>query len=243
MMNKHTEQDNSRPARADRPLDRWLRLAILWLMVVPVVAFLLSGPEQNEFLTLSVLPEVPREGEPFLVTIHLANASPDTGDAKYSLYSNGRKLLDGTASLAPGESQQYRYIEEAGAEIGRQTTFLATASLGKQTVEKSRSLPPYPPQVWSSFVSFASFSTSMMSSMSTAIYYKDYFGGGIGANLGFLLVISLLGFSIFQEFTFPMVTVNAKHVLARLHNRFHELVVLLTIVFIGIIYSIYVLQM
>jgi len=83
----------------------------------------------------------------------------------------------------------------------------------------------------------------MMSSMSTAIYYKDYFGGGIGANLGFLLVISLLGFSIFQEFTFPMVKVNAKHVLTRLHNRFHELVVLLTIVFIGIIYSIYVLQM
>ncbi len=212
-MSKYTEQDNSELAAADRPfdqaqdrpLDHWLRLAILWLMVVPVLAFLFSGPAEKDFITLDVLPEVPRAGEPFLVTVQLSNDQPETKEMKYSLYSNGRKLLDGTTSLAPGQSQQYRYIEQAGAEIGRQTTFLAKASLGEQAVEKRKSLPPYPPQVWSSFVSFASFSTSMMSSMSTAIYYKDYFGGGIGANLGFLLVISLLTFSVFQEFTFPLI--------------------------------------
>src|SRR5688572_3266171 len=113
--------------------------------------------------------------------------------------------------LLQGKASSIDISKKLGPEIGRQTTFLVRASLGEQTTEKSKSLPPYPPQVWSSFVSFASFSTSMVSSMSTAIYYKDYFGGGVGANLGFLLIISLLTFSIFQEFTFPVIK-NKKHV-------------------------------
>ncbi|MSQ15363.1 MAG: hypothetical protein EXR50_05825 [Dehalococcoidia bacterium] len=242
-MSAYTKTEEIKVGAGDRPLDAWLRLGILWLMAIPVVLFMFSGQDQKEFLRLSVMPEVPRVGEPLQVTLQLVNTQPEAREIKYNLYSNGGSVLDGTASLAPGQSQQYRYITEAGAEIGRQTTFLAKASLGGEAMEKSRSLPPYPPQIWSSFVSFASFSTSMMSSMSTAIYYKDYFGGGIGANLGLFMVASLLFLSIFQEVTYPMVKDNRTHLLTRLHGRFHELVVLLAIVFVGIVYTIVMLKM
>lgn len=223
--------------------DPWLRLAILWLVIIPVLAFWLSSSHEVSPLELKVLPEAPREDEPVVVSIQLSNLYGEDLRARYGLYSNGKTLFEGSTLLAPGESQQYRYIAEGAPGLGRQTTFVARASFGADEIEKRISLPPYPPQVWSSFVSFASFSTSMMSSMSTAIYYKDYFGAGIGANLGFVLVLSLLVFSFFQEFTFPFIREGRKHLLARMHLRLHEMVVLLAIVFMGIVYTILVLKM
>ena len=241
-MNNNPEVNVTGIDKAEGPLAPWLRIAILWLMMIPVALFLFSGPDNKDFLTVNILPQAPRIGEPLVVTVQLVNDQQDTRSINYNLYSNGKTLLDGSAVLAPGASQQFRYIEEAGPDIGRQTTFLAKASMGNEKSETSKSIPPYPPQVWSSFVSFASFSTSMMSSMSTAIYYKDYFGSGIGANLGLFMVASLLFFSIFQEVTYPLVRVGKEHLLTRLHGRFHELVVLLIIIFIGIVYTIVMLK-
>ena len=72
---------------------------------------------------------------------------------------------------------------------------------GQGNYERVVSSPPYPPQVWSSFVSFASFSTSLVSSMSTMTYYQTTFGSDIGLNIGLIATAVLIGLLIFLELT------------------------------------------
>ncbi len=103
--------------------------------------------------------------------------------------------------------------------------------------EKIVSLPSYPPQIWSSFVSFASFSTSMMGFMSSMTYYQGTFDTNMGFNVGLLSVIVLIGLLIFLELTQPLLRRKTITILGRLRLRFSTVTWILFIIFMGITYT------
>ena len=103
--------------------------------------------------------------------------------------------------------------------------------------ERVVSLPSYPPQIWSSFVSFASISTSVMSFMSSMTYYQSSFGSEIGFNVGLLCAIVLIGLLIFLELTQPLLREKTVTILGRLRLRFNTVTWILFIIFMCIVYT------
>jgi len=78
-------------------------------------------------------------------------------------------------------------------QLGEQVNFVVKTISPWGRGEKVASLPVYPPQIWSSFVSFASFSTSMMGFMNSMVYYQGSFGAEVGFNVGILATVVLIG--------------------------------------------------
>ena len=103
--------------------------------------------------------------------------------------------------------------------------------------ERVVSLPSYPPQIWSSFVSFASFSTSVMCFMGSMTYYQSSFGSGIGFNVGLLCAIVLIGLLIFLELTQLLLRGKTVTILGRLRLRFNTVTWILFIIFMRIVYT------
>jgi hypothetical protein len=121
--------------------------------------------------------------------------------------------------------------------MGQQLNFLVKtqSELGNNQMEVS--LPPYPPQVWSSFISFASFSTMLMSSMISMTYYQTTFGADMGLNVGLLVTMVLLALLIFFELTQPVVGGKTVAFLGRLRIQFSTVTWILLIIFLGIVYT------
>jgi MFS family permease len=129
-------------------------------------------------------------------------------------------------------------------------SFAVKASSGAGDYEKAVSIPPYPPQVCSSFISFASFSTSVMSSMSTSAYYTDYFADtASGAvNVGLVISLFLIVLLICMELAGAYVDERIGNVsaiqltgsvaaLSRFRIAFSGLTWILFIIFIGIVFT------
>ena len=127
--------------------------------------FWLTTLASSDPVTMVVVPEVPREGEPIIATFNFNNPSPQTITTEYQFYANGELLQAGTATIPPRSSKQYQYAYQNPLQLGEQVNFVVKTHSGLGSYEKTTSLPSYPPQIWSSFVSFAAFSTSVMSSM------------------------------------------------------------------------------
>ena len=98
-------------------------------------------------------------------------------------------------------------------------------------------LLPCPPQIWSSFVSFASFSTSVMGFMGVMTYYQSTFGADIGLNIVYLCTVVLMGLLFFLELTQPMLNERTIAVLRRLRIMFNSVTWILFIIFMGIVYT------
>lgn len=214
-----------------------LKLIIVWLAILLVGSFLATMRTSSELVTLAVVPEVPREGEPVIATFKLNNPSPEEVTTSYQFYANGELKQEGTAVIAPGSSKLYQYAYRNPLALGEQVNFLVRAGSDSESYEKVVSLPSYPPQIWSSFVSFASFSTSMMGFMSSMSYYNTTFGSDMGFNIGLLATIVLIGLLIFQEVTQPLLGGKTFTVLGRLRLRFSTLTWILFFIFIGILYT------
>lgn len=226
------------PARRDP----WLRLIVLWCIIVLWGVLWVSSQPSSSPLALKVMPEAPRDGDPLVMRVELTNTSDQEQTYRYGLYSGNETLQQGITTVPPRSSRGYNYVSQAHLTAGQQVSLVARASAGEQSWEQAVALPPYPPQVWSSFVSFASFSTSMMGSISAVSYYREHFTSVNGAGPGFLLILSLLALAMFQDMTGPLSHLMPHSILGRLHVQFQELLIILALVFVGIAYTMLVLR-
>jgi len=214
-----------------------LKIIIIWLTILLMGSFWLTVRVGSDPVTLAVLPEVPREEEPIIATFKLNNPSSQLISTEYQFYANGELTKEGAAIIPPHSSKLYQYAYKNPLLLGEQVNFMVRVNSPLGSSEKIVSLPTYPPQIWSSFVSFASFSTSMMGFMSSMTYYQSSFGSGIAFNVGLLVTIVLIGLLIFLELTQPLLRERTIAILGRLRLRFNTVTWILFIIFMGIVYT------
>ncbi|MBM2824987.1 MAG: hypothetical protein HW402_651 [Dehalococcoidales bacterium] len=214
-----------------------LNLAIIWLAIILLGSFWLTLRGTSDPLSMSLMPLVPRGGEPVIVTFKVNNPSPETMATKYQFYANGKLVNEGDTTIAPESGKTYKYAYRNPLQLGEQLNFVVRTSSNLGNYEKVLSSPPYPPQVWSSFVSFATFSTSVMSSMSTMTYYQSAFGIELGLNVGIIVSMVLIILLIFAELSKPEIEGGTVARLGRLRIRFSTVTWILLIIFTGIIYT------
>ena len=213
------------------------KLVIVCLGILLLSSFALTVMGGSEAVSLAVVPAAPREGEPILATFKLNNPSSDVSLTDYQFYANGELLQSGTAALAPGSSKTYQYAYENSLPMGERLNFVVKTQSEQGDYEKFISSPGYPPQVLSSFVSFASLSTSVMSSMSTMTYYESTFGNDMGLNVGLIASIVLIVLLIFLELSGPVVAQGNTVALGRLRIRLSTATWILLIIFMGIVFT------
>ena len=213
------------------------KLAILWMAILLMGSFWLTMRTGSEPVSMAVIPQAPREGEPIVATFKLNNPSSQAIETEYQFYANGEFLKGGTTTIAPASGKTYKYAYENHLELGEQVNFVVKTKSTQGSYEKMVSLPSYPPQVWSSFVSFASFSTSVMSSFSSMTYYQINYGGEMGLNIGLIVAIVLIGLLIFFELTKPSLGGKTVATLGRLRMRFSTVIWILLIIFLSMVYT------
>ncbi len=221
----------------DRQRDIKLKIIIIWLAILLMGSFWLTVRVSSDPVSLAVLPEVPREEEPIIATFKLNNPTAQAISTEYQFYANGELMKEGTTIIAPGSSKLYQYAYKNPLKLGEQVNFVVKTTSPRGSYEKVVSLPFYPPQIWSSFVSFASFSTSVMGFMSSMTYYQSSFGRDMGFNVGLLCTIVLIGLLIFLELTQPLLRRKTIAILERLRLRFNAVTWILFIIFMGIVYT------
>lgn len=229
MMNSKTEQNKDKGTR--------FKLVIAWLAILLLGSFWLTVKGTSDPVSITVIPQVPREGESIIATFKLNNQSSDALITSYQFYANGELLKEGITTIAPGFGKTYKYAYNNPVPLGERLNFIVRTKSEQGDYEKFLSSPPFPPQVASSVVSFASFSTSVMSSMATMTYYQSTLGTSIGFNVGVLYTIVLIVLLIFSELTQPLLQGKTIVVLKRLRLRFNTVTWVLFIIFMGIVYT------
>jgi len=229
MVRSEIEQSKSRSI--------FFKLALLWLGILLLGSFWLTVRGTSDPVSMVVVPEVPREGEPIIATFKLNNPSSQALVMRYEFYANGELLKEGITTIAPISGKTYQHAYNNSLTLGEQLNFVVEARSEQGSYEKVLSSPPYPPQVWSSFVSFASFSTSVMSSMSTMTYYQSTFATDMGFNVGLVCTVVLVVLLIFLELTRPVLSGTTIAVVGRLRIRFSTITWMLFTIFMGIVYT------
>lgn len=213
------------------------KIIIVWLAILLLASFWLTVKGSSDPVSMAVIPQVPREGEPIIVIFKLNNPSTEVMNIRYQFFANGKLLREGTTTLIPGFAKTYKYAYENPVPLGQQLNFLVRTLSKQGGYQRALSTPPYPPQVWSSFISFASFSTSVMSFMSTMTYYESAFGSKMGFNVGIIFTAILATMLIFLELSQPLLAQKTIAVLGRLRLRFSTVTWILLIIFLGIVYT------
>ena len=211
-----------------------IKLIIVWLAILLMGSFFFTVRMSPEPVSLAVVPQVPRGGEPVLATFKLNSPSSQAIETDYQFYANGELLKEGSTLILPNSHKLYQYAYKNPLELGKQVNFMVRTIFPQGSYEKMVSLPAYPPQIWSSF---ASFSTSMMGFMSSMTYYQGTFGTDMGFNVGLLSIIVLIGLLIFLELTQPLLRRKTITILGRLRLRFSTVTWILFIIFMGITYT------
>ncbi|HIH43644.1 MAG TPA: hypothetical protein HA257_00760 [Candidatus Methanoperedenaceae archaeon] len=228
-----------------RPNGMFYKTVIIWFTLLILGSFAASVHTRYEPVTITAMPEVPREGAPIQITFDVKNPSASDDVASYELYANGVSLMQGQALLAPESSKRYTYLYPDAPAPGDRITFLVKTNSGQGSHKKSLDLPAYPPQVWSSFVSFASFSTSVMSSstyissknsMNSLAYYAERLGTNNSLNAGLIFSIVLILLLIYLELTGPLED-KLHATLFGLKIRFSRLSAVLFIIFTGMVFT------
>ena len=244
---KLSNPGGSQPAHTPREQvsgrgDPRLRLIVIWFATIAALIFWSSSTPDHSTARFTVLPQVPRSGQPLLLTLELSGAKYEGQPFEFELYANGVLVQAGQGSLGPGDFRRYTLSYPYVPGRGQRATFYAKVTTSDSEFSKVVAMPPYPPQVWSSFVSFASFSTSMMGSISTSVAYGANFSPKVGLNVGLAIVLVLLALCLFQELTHPLKEKGQKSIFLEMHIRFQELLIALLIVFIGVAYTFLVLR-
>lgn len=212
------------------------KLIILGLLAILLLTFWITLRQASGMVSLTLLPEVPREGEPIIVIMKLTNPGVNAELTDYEFYADAQLLKKGSTLLPAHTSKTYKFVYENSTAIGEQISFSSKAHSATDTEQRYVSYPAYPPQILTSFVSFASFSTSMMGFMTTMLYYDGNFGNNAGLNAGLIISAVLIILLVFLELSQPL---TGRHIarLGRLRIRFSSLTWVLFIIFVGIIYT------
>jgi hypothetical protein len=214
-----------------------LKIAISWLCIFILLGFLIATRATTSPITMSVVPEVPKTGEPIVVTFNINNPSHESSMTQFQLYANGRLIEKGTITIAPQASSKHQYAYANSLERGEQVNFVLESSSDDGSFTKIVSLPEYPPQLMSSFVSFAAFSSSVMSSMISMEYYNDTFGTTSSINTGIIVSLVLIVLLIFLELTQGIVAERKIAVIGSYRAGLSILSTILFIIFIGMVFT------
>ncbi len=214
-----------------------LIVVVIWLVILTSVIFAYGLHSASDLVTVSVMPEVPRKGQPVEVTVNLNNADGDSLPVSFDFFVNAEKVKSGSVVLAPSSTRKYSYTYISDAELGEQTSFAIRATSYQGDTEKVVTIPAYSPRIWSSFVSFASFSTSVMGSMASMIYYQDNFILNPGLQIGIVFAIVLLALLVFRELTARTELRPQGSTLVALRLRFATVAAILLIIFLGMIFT------
>ena len=233
-----------------------LSIFIAGVTILFLTILFISLNSKTDPVSITVLPEVPKEGLPIYIVFKLNNPSLKENMFSYELFSNGILLANGATLVSDASSKEFTYFYPGSPKLGEQITFLLKAESDQGSFEKSMSIPAYPPQVWSSFVSFASFSTSLMSSsmgstmgssmsssmgssMGTSIssmqFYNNSFINDNNLRIGLIFSILLIVLLVFLELTEPMEEKGFRIMGLRL--RFGRLSGILFAIFIGMVFT------
>jgi len=213
------------------------KLAILWFAILILGSFWLTVRANSDPVGLAVVPQVPRAGQPIIATFKLNNPSSSELVTEYQFYANGQLLKEGVTTISPGSVKIYKYAYENPLQVGERLNFMVNTESELGNHERVVSSPPYPPQVWSSFVSFSSFSTLVMNSMSSMTYYQSTFGSNIGFNLGIIISIVLIALLIFLELSQPIVGSRTIAAFGQIRVGLSTVTWTLFIIFAGIVYT------
>ncbi len=186
---------------------------------------------------MSVIPEVPKTGEPIVATFNISNPSDEPSTTHYQLYVNGKLVESGTTTIAPQASAKYQYAYRNSLERGEQVNFVLKTRSDSGRIDRIVSLPAYPSQLMSSFVSFAAFSTSVMSSMLSMEYFDATFGTTSGINTGIIVSITIIALLIFLELTQAVTARQKTTTLGSYRAGFAVMSTILFIIFIGMVFT------
>jgi len=226
----------------------FIKTVLVWVGIVLLGAFWLTVRGSLAPVGITAMPELPRAGEPVLVTFKLNNPRHETRVTDYQFYADGKLLKEGQAAIDPRSGKTYQYAYTSPAAAGERVAFTVKAGSGGESYEKTVSIPPFPPQACSSFISFASFSTTVMSSLATSPYYKDNFAAtAAGVNAGLVIFFCLIALLIAMELAGAAAGENDDPtagppagglvILQRFRLKFSTLTWILFIIFIGIVYT------
>jgi hypothetical protein len=174
-----------------------VRLLIVWLLILPLAAFWLSWLRPQEVADLSVFPVLPKANEPVVATLRVGNPRVDLDPAHFTLFADGHVVLEGVTHV-PGESAKVVQFARALPAPAR-GSYTASVTTAHGALSETHQLPEYSPQVLSSFVSFAASSTTMMTSLVNMSYYRSSFAGTNVLDFGLVLVLVMLGMTVFVE--------------------------------------------
>jgi hypothetical protein len=199
-----------------------VRLAMVWLLIVPLAAFWATQLRPPAEALLSVLPVVPRAGEPVVATLDLKHAAQAEGaaelPARYALYADGAVIVEGVSRLPAGAAKVVQLARRQPLDVGRQALFTARVERGGVTTEDVRSANGAAPGAgqgasimavsmassmafMASSVSFAAASSTVMNSMVSMAYYKASFVESTLFDAGLVMVLAMLTVGIFVEAT------------------------------------------
>ena len=214
-----------------------LKIGITWLCIFLLAAFSVTMKSNASPVTMSIIPEVPKAGEPIVATFILSNTTDEPSTTSYQLYVNGKLVESGSITIAPQTSSKHQYAYTNSLERGKQVNFVLKTNSDSGSFVKAVSLPAYPPQLMSSFVSFAAFSTSVMSSMISMEYFNDTFGVTSDINSGIVIAIVLIVLLIFLELTQAVTAGNKITALGHYRAGFTNMSAILFIIFIGMVFT------
>ena len=244
-----------------------LRFGILFSALIVLMIFSFSFYDMSSPVAIKTFPSVPKEGEPIIVAFALKNFDKIEKKYEYELYANGAKVMEGTTTLPQLAIKQYQFSYKNPLPLGERLTFnLRVTSRtdvqsgvscwsirirdscllgGEERYQKTVSIPAYPPQVWSSFVSFAAFSTAISSNSESSLaststislasmkYYKKTYGFDRFVNVGVVFSIALLFILIYVEITEPYI--RSLNFVGRARQRFNRLSMVLFTIFIAMV--------
>ncbi len=214
-----------------------LKIGITWLCIFLLAGFLIAMRSTANPITMSVIPEVPKTGEPIVATFKISNSTDEPSTTSYQLYVNSKLVESGSIAIVPQTSSKHQYAYANPLERGEQVNFVLKTSSDSGSFVKAVSLPAYPPQLMSSFVSFAAFSTSVMSSMITMEYFTNTFGTTSGINTGIIISIILIALLIFLELTQAITAGKGVAILGRYRLGLGNMTSILFIIFVGMVFT------
>ena len=196
-----------------------------------------------EVVSLTYYPFVSKADQPMTVIFTIKNPSPVEERYGYELFIDGSLKMAGTTLMPPQEIKQYTYIlQSPNILLGESVRAYGRVNgLDGGGVYEARVMaPPYPQEIWSSFASFATFSSSLMGYMSSLSYYMTTMGYTMTMvgplNVGLSLSVTLIGLLIFLELSDPAYGKVGKIILS-LRRRYGWLTISLLVVFTAMIFT------
>jgi hypothetical protein len=214
------------------------KIIIVWLAIIIMGCFWLTTVPGSELVDMAVVPGVPGEDKPIIATFKLNNPTSDATTVGYTFYANEELMLSGASTIAPHSSKKYQYVYKNPLKLGQERVdFVVRAETDGRLCEKIVSHSSHTPQMISSFVSFASVSTSSVGIMASSAGYESSFGSGEGRNAGIVISMFLIMLLIFFELSEPLMAERIHVVLGGLRVRFSMLTSILFIIFMSIVYT------